>query len=148
MLNVKCGLSFGDTFVQHQYELKVHGNMDKGDKPNAIGATCEYRFPLFWIERGLGTFPLFFKNISGSIFFDWASQVCISPIGFEKRITSIGVELHINSLIFYEVPATLTIGFVSDLKDFPKPQIYFEFSPQIPFLNNLDIMNKSDYSKI
>jgi len=148
MLNVKSGLSFGDTFVQNQYELKVRGNINQGNKPNVLGATCEYRFPIFWIERGLGTFPLFFKNISGSIFFDWASQLYISPVEFENQIMSTGIEIHINSLVFYEIPATLTIGIASDLKDFPKPQIYLKFSPQIPFLNSLDIMNKSDYSKI
>ncbi len=32
--------------------------------------SAEYRFPIAWIHRGLGTFPLYFDRVSGSLFLD------------------------------------------------------------------------------
>jgi Tol biopolymer transport system component len=139
MVNVKGGLSFGDSLVDYQYTLKVRGKNNSHKVPNIVGATCEYRFPIFWIERGIGLFPLFFKNVSGSIFFDWAK-----PLSANRHpptaIMSVGTEIHINSLVFYEIPVKFTLGIGSDLKNFSEPQIYLELSPQIPFLSDRKIL--------
>ncbi len=141
--NLQTGLAFGDSIRKNEYSLGgINEQLSvRGYAGNVINAqhlitlTAEYRFPLFWIERGLGTVPLFFKNFSGKVFFDYGKSLKTS----QSAIMGTGAEISLNTLIFYEVPATLTFGIASDLKTISKPQLYFQLSSQIPFLGDRKI---------
>jgi hypothetical protein len=149
--NLQTGFAFGDSIRKNEYSL---GGINeqfsiRGYAGNVIDAqhlltfTAEYRFPLFWIERGLGTMPVFFKNFSGKVFFDYGKV--LSSLSANRQppfaILGTGAEISLNMLLFYEVPATLIFGVASDLKTISKLQLYLQLSSQIPFLGDRKIFN-------
>jgi Tol biopolymer transport system component len=151
-LNLQTGLAFGDSIRKNEYSL---GGIDEqfsirgytGDVINAqhlLTLTAEYRFPLFWIERGLGTMPVFFRNFSGKVFFDYGKV--LSPLSVishpPSTILGAGAEISLNMLLFYEVPATLTFGVASDLKTISKPHFSLQLSSQIPFVGDRKIFKE------
>jgi hypothetical protein len=147
--NLQTGLAFGDSIRKTEYSLggiseqfSVRGyNGSVINAQHILTLTAEYRFPLFWIERGLGLMPIFFKNFSGKIFFDYGKPLTAFRSS-QSAIMGIGAEISLNTLLFYEVPATLTFGIASDLKTISKPQLYIQFSPQIPFLGDRKIFKE------
>jgi len=147
--NFRTGLAFGDSIKKYEYSLGgineqfsvrgYTGNVIKAQ--HILTLVAEYRFPLFWIERGFGIMPIFFKNFSGKIFFDYGKPLTATRSS-SSAIMGTGAEISLNTLLFYEIPTTLTFGIASDLKTISKPQLYFQFSPKIPFLSDSKIFKE------
>jgi len=141
MLSTQIGMLWGDRYYsigRGDASFRIRGYAGSEIiAHHIISATAEYRFPFFWIERGLGTFPLFFQNVSGDIFFDIGKGFnSLSTLRNSlSTIKGAGAELQLNSLVFYEIPLKLTLGFGFDPKDYHKNQIYFEINQSLPFLN-------------
>ncbi|MEO5897724.1 MAG: hypothetical protein ABIS06_18695 [Vicinamibacterales bacterium] len=70
---------------------------------------ADYRFPLRWIERGLGTWPVFLRSLHGAVFIDHAAAWETSLRSHDWR-TSIGGELSADVVLGYWVPLTLASG--------------------------------------
>ncbi|MEL6344022.1 MAG: hypothetical protein AAFV53_12960 [Myxococcota bacterium] len=71
--NFRLGGSFGDgantTLPDELRSVRGFPIAVSGGDWYYLGA-AEYRFPVVWVERGVGTLPVFFRNISGAVFLD------------------------------------------------------------------------------
>ncbi|MCX7785689.1 MAG: hypothetical protein N2201_05625 [candidate division WOR-3 bacterium] len=146
MSSLHFGFSWGDTIAHNSYTLgqsNIRGYKENEIKTQHIlKATLEYRFPLFWLERGLGTFPVFFKNISGNIFYDIGSKFEHHRFKTDRTLMTIGSELNLQTLFFYEIPVNFKIGIATDFTRLSAiNQVYFEILPTIPSLNNYKLLN-------
>lgn len=69
----------------------------------------EYRFPIAWPQRGVGTLPVFLRNVHATVFGDtghaWSGRFRIDDIK-----TSAGGELSIDVVAGYSLPITITGG--------------------------------------
>jgi Tol biopolymer transport system component len=76
---------------------------------HAAVANVDYRLPIVWPQRGVGTVPLFFRTIHAAIFADgghaWAHGFDASDVRF-----STGVELSMDTVVGYWLPLTFTTG--------------------------------------
>jgi hypothetical protein len=75
----------------------------------AAVVNADYRVPLAWIERGLGTWPLFARSLHGALFADvgaaWNSRLSRSA-----RRASFGAELSADVVLGYSLPLTAAAG--------------------------------------
>ncbi|MGI9627076.1 MAG: BamA/TamA family outer membrane protein, partial [Longimicrobiales bacterium] len=93
-------------------------------------ASAEYRFPLTIVDRGLGSFPLFFDRIHGSVFFDagnaWGPQLGVQ--GFDnprgQSLASVGAEMSVIFLPFYASRLTARFGMGYPLQILTEPRFY------------------------
>jgi Tol biopolymer transport system component len=75
----------------------------------ALALNSDYRFPLAWIERGLGTWPVFLRSVHGAVFVDGGAA-------WSRRLTtrqtraSAGVELSADLVIGHALPLTVASG--------------------------------------
>lgn len=75
----------------------------------AFAASVDYRVPLAWIQRGIGTLPLLFRNVHGAVFADvghaWDESFRAADIS-----RSLGAELAFDVVVGYSQPVTLAAG--------------------------------------
>jgi len=65
-------------------------------------ASGEYRFPVWYIDRGVGTFPLFLKHVSGAIVADAGNAFdTVDEAGFQGALLGLGAELRLYSVWGY-----------------------------------------------
>ena len=97
----------------------VYGSSLRGYAPNAtVGdhyhlLNLEYRFPLFWINRGLWTIPFLARRVWGTLFADWGMAYFGNP-GWkilEDFRLGVGAEVLLEIVMGYELPMTLRIGY-------------------------------------
>ena len=77
--------------------------------PRAVVVNLDYRFPLRWIERGVGTWPLFARSLHGAVFAD-AGAAWESQLTRRDRRASLGAELSADVVLAYSLPLTLAGG--------------------------------------
>ena len=70
----------------------------------------EYRLPLVDVERGLGTGPIFLKNLHMAFFADYGTVFDTSP-KFNEFLLGVGAELRGNFVIAYGLPITGRLGY-------------------------------------
>jgi hypothetical protein len=75
----------------------------------AAAVNLDYRFPISWVQRGLGTLPLFLRSVHGSVFADaghaWDDTFRVAAV---RR--SFGGELSFDTVIGYNFGLTVTAG--------------------------------------
>lgn len=75
----------------------------------AAVVNLDYRFPIAYIERGLGTAPLLFRAVHGAAFVDaghaWSRRFSSADVRYAA-----GAELSLDAVIGYFVPLTFTAG--------------------------------------
>lgn len=69
----------------------------------------DYRFPIRWFERGLGTSPLFWRSLSGSVFAD-VGHVWNDTFRLDDAKLSVGVEVSTDIVVGYSWPLTIAAG--------------------------------------
>jgi hypothetical protein len=72
-------------------------------------ANAEYRFPVYRLQRGFGTWPIFFHTFHGSVFAD-AGETWSSRFRFDTLKTSIGVEASVDIVAAYFAQLTISGG--------------------------------------
>jgi hypothetical protein len=76
---------------------------------HAAVANLDYRFPLWYVQRGVGTVPLFFRTIHAAVFADaghaWTERFRLSDIR-----SAAGAELSLDAVVGYTLPVTFTAG--------------------------------------
>ena len=72
-------------------------------------ANLDYRFPLAWIERGIGTAPVLLRALHGAVFAD-AGAAWNTWLTRQHRRASAGVELAADVVVGYAVPLTVASG--------------------------------------
>jgi hypothetical protein len=76
---------------------------------SAAVANLDYRFPLAWPQRGLGTWPVFLRAIHGAVFAD-AGHAWDGGFRREDLRRSLGGELAFDVVLGGTVPVTLATG--------------------------------------
>ena len=77
--------------------------------PHAAVVNVDYRFPLRWIERGVGTWPLFARSLHGAVFAD-AGAAWESRLTRQDRRASFGAEMSADVVVGYSLPLTAVGG--------------------------------------
>ncbi|MBX7149865.1 hypothetical protein K1X76_12410 [bacterium] len=89
-----------------------------GDR--AVLFSTEYRFPIWNIERGLGTAPIFFQRIHGSVFSDFGN-IWNSPYHNSNFLSdclmSVGTELKTDLVVGYGLPLNARLGYAIIVKN-------------------------------
>ncbi|MEO0093642.1 MAG: hypothetical protein ABIK67_05235 [candidate division WOR-3 bacterium] len=144
MLRLNFGTGFGDSVVKRQYQLggalgifSVRGyERELLPTQNIVKTTVEYRFPLYWVERGLGTAPFFLSNFSGILGMDyglaWDSYRALDLKMISKQ-SKLGVfgELKTSLVVAYFLPLSVKIGYGFGLINRGENQIYCNISSSI-----------------
>lgn len=117
------------TFSLRGYESSVYIGQ------TVFTGSCEYSFPLFRIERGIRTYPIYFNNFHAKLFSDFGSASReFPPENLKPLLLSFGIETTLSlNLIYSQVPCNLTAG-IAVTKDEAKPAFYFNISTYIPYL--------------
>lgn len=76
---------------------------------HAAVMNLDYRVPLEWLERGVGTWPVFLRSLHGALFAD-GGAAWDSRLTRDRRRASIGAELSADVVVGYSVPLTLAGG--------------------------------------
>ena len=84
-----------------------------GDVLTAL--TVEYRFPVFELERGLETLPLFVDRLHGAIFVDGAAAVGARDASQLRFATGVGVEVRLQMVIGYYGSLLVRLGYARGL---------------------------------
>jgi hypothetical protein len=72
-------------------------------------ANAEYRFPVYRLERGFGTWPIFFHTFHGSAFAD-AGETWSADFRLRNLKTSFGLEASVDIVAAYFAQLTITAG--------------------------------------
>jgi outer membrane protein assembly factor BamA len=72
-------------------------------------ANAEYRFPVYRLQRGFGTWPIFFHTFHGSVFAD-AGETWSSQFRLDALKASIGVEASADVVAAYFARLTIAAG--------------------------------------
>ena len=107
-----------------------------------------YSLPLFWIEKGITTYPIYFRNFQARVFSDAGSSAKeFPPDGLDPLLMSFGMETTLLLDLFYsQVPCKLTTG-IAVKKDEIKPSFYFTISTRIPNLSHNTHILSHTFSK-
>jgi hypothetical protein len=76
----------------------------------------EYRMPLFNIEKGFSTLPLYFTRVHGAAFAD-VGHAFFGRLALSDLKVGVGAELLLEAVIGYYVPCTFRIGYARGLMD-------------------------------
>ncbi|HXI55438.1 MAG TPA: hypothetical protein VNO55_05235, partial [Polyangia bacterium] len=93
-----------------------------GDQYHLLSA--EYRFPLLWLERGYGTFPVYLRRVNGAVYGD-AGNAFLG--GFNPRDLKYGVggELRLELHLAYYLYTQVQLGVAQGLSTGGSTQYYF-----------------------
>jgi Tol biopolymer transport system component len=127
------GTAFGDQSAGRAWLLSsssilgVRGSSDTLPGRSLLTAGAQFRKPLWWIERGIGTAPVFLQNINAALFAEAGlAAAAFAPTGSELRRTSAGVgcELRADLVLLHLVPASVSVGVAAGLNPTRNLQVY------------------------
>jgi dipeptidyl aminopeptidase/acylaminoacyl peptidase len=75
----------------------------------AVVINVDYRFPLLWVEKGVGTWPLFLRSLHGAAFTDFGAAWETS-LSRSNRRASAGFELASDVVLGFSFPLTAAAG--------------------------------------
>jgi len=75
----------------------------------AVVLNADYRIPIVWIERGVGTWPVLLRSLHAAVFAD-AGAAWNERLTHERRRASAGVELSGDVVVGYFAPVTFASG--------------------------------------
>ena len=76
---------------------------------HAAVINLDYRFPISWVQRGLGTLPFFLRSMHGAVFAD-AGNAWDDRFRAADTRRSFGGELSVDTVIGYSFGLTMTGG--------------------------------------
>jgi hypothetical protein len=104
----------GPQFRRSSFDVDAIGLMRGFDEGSVVGhhavvANLDYRFPLAWVQRGVGTMPLFVRSVHGAIFVD-AGEAWTGRFRASDLRRSIGAEVSFDTVLADSFPLTLAAG--------------------------------------
>ncbi len=85
---------------------------DSGDMYWLTGV--EYRAPLWRIERGWGTFPVYLRTLSGAVFVDAGNAFTTIDTwkdAFDGSLVGVGAEIRLSAVALWGLPITARAGY-------------------------------------
>jgi hypothetical protein len=114
------------------FDLRGESQQDTWGR-RRVAATAEYRFPIWRVQKGRSTWPIFFDNLSGSVFYeagsaaqDWRSLREMNPA------QSAGLELNNDWRVFYALPLRITLGIAKNITPQNGTSYYLAFGQGQP----------------
>ena len=117
----RLGGNFGQGGI---YSLPEEYRSLRGFRPAAVYgdwyylASMEYRLPLWWIDRGVGTIPFFARYIAATAFLDAGNAFNELPSGsadqappFQQTLVGAGAEIRGRAIIGYGINAVARLGY-------------------------------------
>jgi len=138
---VAAGTAFGTPPATTAFRLdnqpglfRVRGYRQPGPPGRNIAiADLQLRVPLYWVERGIGTAPVFLQNINAALFCDngvcWNSN--LAPALADTFRTGIGAELRLDFILGRYVPVAVTSGLALGLRPQPAPSWYLSVTSDL-----------------
>ncbi|MBI5527956.1 MAG: PD40 domain-containing protein [Deltaproteobacteria bacterium] len=111
-------------------DVRTGGENLRGYQPYGIAGdtyvigNVEYRFPLFVIERGLHLLPFYLRRAHGAFFVD-VGNAWTGPFESERLRVGSGLELRVDMLLGFYVPATLRTGYAEGFSTGGIKQFYY-----------------------
>jgi hypothetical protein len=109
------------------FETGIHqgGFVLRGYKPAQFIGThfnllnAEYRFPIVYADRGVGTLPVFLRGVSGAVFADYGGAFNSIDLDdpFEQYHLGVGAELWVDLVVGYFARGNLRFGYARGLDD-------------------------------
>jgi Tol biopolymer transport system component len=133
------GTALGDATAAEAYELGTESGLlgVRGYQETSAGAQTvlaaglQFRTPLWWVERGLGTGPLFIQNINAAGFADFgmtSNQLLPDAQTLPDARIGIGAELRADLIVSHLLPVSLYAGCGVGLNPFWSYRFYFGLS--------------------
>lgn len=155
VLSAKSSLGFSISDTTYIGRMSLGGNSgtfavrgyDEGTYygKTIFSGSIEYSFPLLWLERGISTYPIYFRNLHAKLFSDAGTAAQdFPPDSIELTLFSFGIETTLSlDLLYSQVPCNLTAG-IAITKEETKPKFYFTISTSIPYsFQNNNIVESS-----
>ena len=97
--------------------LGVRGYAEESESARSVAlAGLQFRMPLWWVERGIGTGPLFLQNINAAAFADagltsdWPASPVSADSLFDKARLGVGAELRVDLILSHLLPVSVFAG--------------------------------------
>lgn len=84
----------------------------------------EYRFPIWWIERGYQTLPIYLRRLHAKGFIDYGGAF-FGGFDFDKLRLGVGAELMLEITYAWFFPAALQLGYAHGFDKGGGNQVYF-----------------------
>jgi Tol biopolymer transport system component len=87
-----------------------------GPARSIFTAGLQFRTPLWWVERGLGTGPLFLQNLNAAAFADagltsdWPGEPLDASALFRETRVGVGTELRVDLIVAHLLPVSVSAG--------------------------------------
>ena len=111
--------------------LGVRGYRNVSEAGRSIAtAGLQFRAPLWWVERGIGTGPLFLQNINAAAFAD-AGLVSLWPEPADSASLArvgVGAELRADLIVSHLLPVSVYVGCGFGLNPLWSQRLYFGLS--------------------
>jgi hypothetical protein len=115
--NYQLGGNIGDGafYVRPAEYRMIRGypfGADRGD--NYWLAAAEYRFPIWRMDRGIGTLPAFFRVLHGAVFVDAGNafnQVVNFVDVFDDTLVGVGAELRLSTVLWWSGSLDMRLGY-------------------------------------
>lgn len=78
--------------------------------------TAEYRLPLWRLDHGFSTVPVFLRQLKGQLFFD-AGRAFDGFLVDQSLLKSVGAELQLDALLGYYIGGALRLGYAHGLSE-------------------------------
>ena len=124
------GLPPQDLFTALANQQQLSGTHLRGYPASAFSgdqfylATVEYRFPIWDIFRGIGTFPVWASRVTGAVFVD-AGHAFSGPMADSYPRVGVGAELRLQTDLFYSFGASFRLGYAYGVMEAGEHQFYF-----------------------
>lgn len=108
---------------QNEFFLRGYPSRLLRGQKVALG-TLEYRIPLLNIERGVRTWPFFFRRVHAALFYDLGNAWDDNTTLAEFR-RGVGIEVKMDMIFGHQLPLRLRWGFAEGLDQAGEQQAYF-----------------------
>ncbi len=116
---------FGDVPLLDAFRsnLRQSGFRLRGYKPGQFAGNdfnlinVEYRTPIWYVDRGISSLPIFVRTLSGTAFFDYGAAYNRLDLRDPLAVfhAGVGAELWVDLFVAYYVSANLRVGFAKGL---------------------------------
>jgi outer membrane protein assembly factor BamA len=106
------------------------GNYLRGYLPGVIGGSqyhllnAEYRFPLWNVERGLSTLPVFLSHVWLAAFCD-VGGAFEADLDVDELLVGVGAEILFRVVIGYQLALTFRLGYARGLMEDGQNEVFF-----------------------
>ncbi len=113
--------------------LSVRGYAEESEPARTVlAAGLQFRAPLWWVERGIGTGPLFLQNINAAAFADfgaaWDTLRVEDSLFLSRARVGVGAELRTDLILSHLLPVSVFAGCGFGLHPLWSYRLYFGVS--------------------